>query len=295
MASDEWREAGHSSLAGDAQRRYLRAKVAYDGTDFHGFQVQVSGAKRIGPSASVRPIRPIRTVQGELETALATITQEFVRVIGAGRTDTGVHACGQVIAFGVRWRHSVPELQRALNAVLPADVALWSLSEAEEGFHPRFDACSRTYRYTIWNSPVRNPLLRRSSLWCSDGLDLAAMAQATGLIVGEHDFATFGSPPGKGNAIRRVIRACWTRDGERLALDIEADAFLYHMVRSIVGTLLLVGRGALSVEQFASLFAAAERSGAGPTAPAHGLCLMAVHYQGVHDEYEDADACCQSR
>lgn len=260
-------------------RHYLRARVAYDGTDFCGFQVQATQ----------------RTVQGELEAALAAITQEFVRVVGAGRTDTGVHACGQVIAFDVQWRHSLPELHRALNAVLPADVALWSLSEAEAGFHPRFDARSRTYRYTIWNSPVRNPLFRRSSLWYAEPLDLASMVQATDLVVGEHDFATFGSPPQGTSTIRHVTRASWTQHGERLALDIEANAFLYRMVRSIVGTLLLVGRGTLSVEQFASLFAAAERSGAGPTAPAHGLCLMAVHYQGVHDEYQDANTRCESR
>jgi tRNA pseudouridine38-40 synthase len=157
-------------------------------------------------------------------------------------------------------------------------VVVWSLDEAEPGFHPRFDAWRRTYRYTIWNHAVRHPLLRRTALWESRTLDLAAMQEAAHVLVGEHDFATFGSPPEGTNTVRRVFRADWTGDGARLDLEIEASAYLYRMVRSIVGTLMHVGRGTLSVEGFGSLFAAAERSQSGPTAPAHGLCLMAVHY-----------------
>ncbi len=250
------------SVAGREGTLYLRATVAYDGTDFYGFQVQAAQ----------------RTVQGTLEDALFKITQERVRVIGAGRTDSGVHALGQVVAFRTGWRRSPAELQRALNAVLPRDVAVWSLTEAAPGFHPRFDARSRVYRYTIWNHPVRNPLLRRVAHWVPQALDVGAMAEATRLLVGEHDFATFGSPPQGDNTVRRVIAAGWTRDGDRLYLDIEANAFLYRMVRSIVGTLLRVGRGELTVEGFADAFAAADRSQAGPTAPACGLCLVAVHY-----------------
>jgi tRNA pseudouridine38-40 synthase len=253
------------SVTPSQNRRYVRATVTYDGTDFCGFQVQVAQ----------------RTVQGELETALETITQEPVRVIGAGRTDSGVHALGQVVAFHARWQRPLSELCRAWNAVLPKDVAIWSLAEAGQGFHPRFDAQSRTYRYTIWNHPTRNPLLRRTALWQPQVLDLASMTEATNLLVGEHDFATFGSPPQGSNTIRRVICASWTRKEETLYLDIEANAFLYRMMRSIVGTLLQVGRGVMSVEQFASVFAAADRAQAGPTAPANGLCLMAVKYQGV--------------
>jgi tRNA pseudouridine38-40 synthase len=240
----------------------LRATVAYDGTEFHGFQVQVG----------------CRTIQGVLEEALQTITQEPVRVVAAGRTDSGVHAVGQVVTFRSRWRHSIEDMHRAWNALLPEDVAVWSLEEAEEGFHPRFDARGRCYRYTIWNHPLRNPLLRRTALWVSRPLDVAAMAEATRLLVGRHDFATFGSPPQGENTVRRIMRAEWTQEGSQLHLDIEADAFLYRMVRSIVGTLLQVGRGELSVTQFESLFAAADRAQAGPTAPANGLCLIAVHY-----------------
>jgi tRNA pseudouridine38-40 synthase len=183
-----------------------------------------------------------------------------------------------------------------------------SLCLAEKGFHPRFDATSRVYRYTIWNHPVRNPLLRRTALWVSDSLDSASMSEALDLLVGEHDFATFGTAPGGGRTTVRRVHCvkCYAAGQvgpwdnqlgcmpekisirpvrhQRVGLepmvyvDIEANAFLYRMVRSIVGTILQVGRGQLSVAEFASVFAAAERSRAGPTAPPHGLCLVAVRY-----------------
>ena len=242
--------------------RYLRATVAYDGTDMAGFQVQAGQ----------------RTVQQVLEDALATIAQEAIRVIGAGRTDSGVHALGQVVAFGTYWRHSLGDLTRAWNAVLPMDVAVLSVQEAEGGFHPRFDARSRWYRYSVWNHAVRNPLVRRTAIWVCETLDLEPMAEAASLLIGEHDFATFGSPPQGTNTVRQVLRANWTREGSMLYLDVEANAFLYRMARSIVGTVLQVGTGTLSVAQFGALFRAADRNLAGPTAPANGLCLMAVHY-----------------
>ena len=253
-----------ASVAAEGKRR-LCAIVAYDGTDFWGFQIQAEG----------------RTVQGTLEAALATITQEEIRVVAAGRTDSGVHALGQVVGFQTRWRHAIDELHRAWNALLPGDVAVRSLAEVGPGFHPRFDARSRYYRYTVWNRPVRNPLLRRTALWEPRPLDLTAMREAARLLVGEHDFATFGSPPKGTNTVRRVLQAEWHRDEECVYLDIEANAFLYRMARSIVGTLTQVGCGGLHVAQFEAAFRAAERSLAGPTAPAHGLCLMAVHYEGV--------------
>ena len=251
-------------VAADGER-HLRATIAYDGTDFWGFQVQAEG----------------RTVQGVLEGALETITQERIRVVAAGRTDSGTHALGQVVAFRTKWRPAVSELHRGWNALLPRDVVAWSLAEVEPGFHPRFDARSRHYRYTVWNHPVRNPLLRHRALWESRSLDLGAMREAASLLVGEHDFRTFGSPPKGTCTVRRVHRADWTCDGECLYLDIEANAFLYRMVRSIVGTCIQVGCGEMTVAEFGSAFRAADRSLAGPTAAAHGLCLMAVHYEGV--------------
>jgi len=291
-----------------ARARTIRATVAYDGTDFSGFQIQSARQQQSSTVGHRVHSGRARTIQGVLESALAQITQEDIRLVGAGRTDSGVHALGQVVAFTTRWRHSISELHRAWNAVLSDDVAILALSEAKPGFHPRFDAISRAYRYTIWNNTIRSPLLRRTALWVSQPLDLASMNKASALLVGEQDFATFGSPPGRDRAlstrnrrssssatVRCVIHALWgcapspaspaccdaderASAGCVLYLDIEANAFLYRMVRSIVGTLLLVGRGELSADQFGELLRAADRRQAGPTAPPHGLCLVKVKY-----------------
>jgi tRNA pseudouridine38-40 synthase len=240
----------------------VKATVAYDGTEYLGFQRQASGP----------------TVQGVLETALGTVTGAHTRVLGAGRTDAGVHAEGQVIAFDTRWRHSLSDLERAMNSVLPQDSAVRDLVQTEPGFHPRFDAQSRRYRYTLYNAPVRSPLARRSSLHVSASLDLRAMEEATELLVGEHDFAAFGRPTQGTVTVRRVIEAGWFADPPWLFFDIEANAFLFRMARSIVGTLLQIGQGRLSPERFGAILASRDRSRAGQTAAAHGLCLMRVRY-----------------
>ena len=240
----------------------VRAVVAYDGTDYGGFQRQANAP----------------TVQAALETALAQVTQETVVILAAGRTDAGVHAAGQVIAFDTAWRHSLSDLWRALNAVLPTDVVVLEIEEAAPDFHPRYDARSRRYRYTLHNALVRWPLGRRYSLHVAGSLDVAVMQRAARALVGEQDFATFGQPPQGQNSVRRVLVAEWGEESPRLTFDIEANAFLYRMVRSIVGTLLEVGRGRMSVEEFAAALEAGERSQAGPTAPPHGLCLMKVRY-----------------
>jgi tRNA pseudouridine38-40 synthase len=244
----------------------VRAVVAYDGTDYGGFQRQVNAP----------------TVQAALEAALAQVTQEAVTVLGAGRTDAGVHAAGQVIAFDTGWRHTLSDLHRALNAVLPVDIAVLEVGNAAADFHPRYDARSRSYRYSFYNAPVRSPLNQRYSLHVTVPLDVAAMQRAAQYLVGEHDFATFGRPPRRnkrsGVTVRRVLMAEWSKKSAGLTFDIEANAFLYRMVRSIVGTLLQVGRGRMSVEELVAVLAACDRSLAGPTAPPHGLCLMEVKY-----------------
>jgi tRNA pseudouridine38-40 synthase len=217
-------------------------------------------------------------VQAELEGAVARVTQQEVSVLAAGRTDAGVHAVGQVIAFDTGWSHKVSDLQRALNAVLPADIAVRGVREVSSGFHPRYDARSRRYRYTLNNTPVRCPLTRRYSVHVADPLDLAAMQRAALSLVGEYDFATFGQPPQGHNTVRRVVEAEWSGEAARLTFDIEANAFLYRMVRSIVGTLLQVGRGQMRVEEFVAAMKACDRSMAGPTALPQGLCLMEVKY-----------------
>jgi tRNA pseudouridine38-40 synthase len=244
-------------------KRY-RAIVEYDGTDFRGFQRQAQGE---------------RTIQETLETAISTVAEQSVRVIGAGRTDTGVHARGQVIAFEVGWRHGGAALSRAINANLPPDVAVRDVVAVEGGFHPRFDARRRTYQYFIINQSVPSPLWRRVAWHRRHLLDLVAMNVASDLLVGEHDLATFGSPPVGDNTVRRIYSAQWRRRENLAIFTIEANAFLYRMVRSLVGSLCLVGEGRWSVEEFARALAAADRSLAGPTAPPHGLFLETVSYE----------------
>jgi tRNA pseudouridine38-40 synthase len=240
----------------------VRAVVAYDGANYGGFQRQTNAP----------------TVQAALEAALAQVTQEEVSVLFAGRTDAGVHAEGQVVAFDTTWRHGEIVLQRALNAVLPADVVVRDVEEVEPDFHPRYDARSRRYRYTLHNAATRCPLTRRYSLHVAAALDVDEMQRAAQSLVGEHDFAAFGQSPQGDHTVRRVLRAEWGGAPPRLTFDIEANAFLYRMVRSIVGTLLVVGRGEMSVEDFVAVLASRDRSQAGPTAPPHGLCLLEVKY-----------------
>ncbi len=218
-------------------------------------------------------------MQEALEKALEQITQAPVGVLAAGRTDAGVHAEGQVIAFDTPWRHSLAELTRAMNAVLPPDVAVRDVVQVRPDFHPRFDAVSRRYRYTVYNAPERAPLARRTSLFWPWSLNLEAMKEATTFVVGEHDFAAFGRSPQGDVTVRRVIQAYWVAQGPWLFFEIEANAFLYRMVRSIVGTLLEVGQVKLSPADFAAILASCDRSQAGQTAPAHGLCLMEVKYE----------------
>ena len=206
------------------------------------------------------------------------VTQEKTRILAAGMSVSGVHAEGQVIAFDTSWSHGVDVLKRALNAVLPRDVSVRTVTPVSAEFHPRFDACSRRYRYTFYNARVRNPLMRRYSLHVMDELDIVAMQEATGALVGEHDFAAFGKPPQGSNTVRCVLAAEWSRQSPFVIFDIEANAFLYRMVRSVVGTLLEVGRSRLDPEGFRGVLRSCDRSQAGPTLQAHGLCLMEVKY-----------------
>jgi tRNA pseudouridine38-40 synthase len=248
----------------------VRAVVAYDGTCYGGFQRQANA-----PS-----------VQEALEAALGAVSGELGHVLAAGRTDAGVHAEGQVIAFDTQWRHGLDDLERALNAVLPQDVAVRDVEEVAPGFHPRYDALSRRYRYTVYNSATRWPLARQYSLHVAGALDVAAMATAAQALVGEHDFAAFGQPTQGDVTVRRVLEAEWRQrelapqqgDGSWLIFDIEANAFLYRMVRSIVGTLLKVGQGNMGADEVAAILESRDRRRSGPAAPAHGLSLIAVKY-----------------
>jgi tRNA pseudouridine38-40 synthase len=261
--------------------RSLAATVAYDGTDFLGFQWQARG----------------RTVQGVLETALDRVSEAHSRVIGAGRTDAGVHAQGQVIGFQIAWRHPLAELHWALNAVLPDDLVVCRLEEAEPGWHPRFSATSRHYRYTVLNQATRSPLDRRYAHHVAQPLNLAALNAGAAVLVGEHDFASFGQAMVRvlkaaesgakgeaacaGSTLRSVLSAEWRQHGEWSTFDIVGNAFLRGMVRSIVGTLLQVGIGLWTSERVAEILAGRSRAMAAPPAPACGLCLMRVFYDNA--------------
>jgi tRNA pseudouridine38-40 synthase len=244
--------------------------VAYDGTGYAGFQRQPNGI----------------TIQGVLEDAILRVTGQTVTVKGAGRTDAGVHASGQVIGFEVTWRHSPYDLWRAINANLPETIALQSLEQAQRGFHPRYDAVSREYEYTLYCSPVRQPLLNKYA-WhvpVSDPLDLKAMQRAADRLIGEHDFATFGQPTHGEITIREVIRSEFAvilgsqPNVQVIRYTIAANAFLYRMVRRIVGALCRVGSGELTVEAFEAAFWAADGTWPSMAVPAHGLCLVEVKY-----------------
>jgi tRNA pseudouridine38-40 synthase len=235
-----------------------RARVEYDGTDFSGFQAQ--------PGA--------RTVQGELEAALTRLNGGVrVRVDGAGRTDAGVHALGQVIAFTWTGRLPEDELGRAFQASLPPDVAIREMRRAPRRFHPRFAARYREYRYTVWNGP-RSPLRERFALGVRDPLDIAAMERAGSALVGRHDFSAFGA------ADRQPVRTLhWVRvrrAGSLVTIDVAGDAFLRQMVRRIVAALLEVGHGTLEVSAVAEALASRRPALNGAVAPPRGLCLRRV-------------------
>jgi len=242
-----------------------RAVVAYDGTDYAGFQRQAGNTP---------------TIQGTLEDALLRVTGQRVTVKGAGRTDAGVHATGQVIGFEVAWRHSPEALGRALNVNLPETIALQSLTLAEEGFHPRYDARRRAYEYSLYCAPVRQPLLNKYA-WhvpLRRPLEWETMQQAAALLIGTHDFATFGQPPQGDTTIREVFYSGFAEVPGMIRYSIEANAFLYRMVRRIMGALIRVGSGELTLDQFERAFCAADGTWPSPAAPAHGLCLVKVTY-----------------
>jgi tRNA pseudouridine38-40 synthase len=242
---------------GRAGNRF-RATVEYDGTEFAGFQSQ--------PKA--------RTVQGELEAALARLSGGIRQpVVGAGRTDAGVHATGQVIAFTYPGSLSTQELTEALNGTLPPDVAISGVRRAPAGFNPRYAARYREYRYTIWNGP-RSPLRERTALWVRAELDVAAMAAAAQALVGRHDFSAFGGADPQ--PVRTVHRLRVRKQGSTVTIDVRADAFLRGMVRRIVATLLAVGRGRLEASAVPGLIGAGRPALGGAAAPARGLCLRRV-------------------
>ncbi len=254
----DYKKGSERTLGTRTAVRRFRATVEYDGTEFAGFQSQ--------PKA--------RTVQGELEAALSRLSGGVRQpVMGAGRTDAGVHATGQVIAFTYPGSLSVEALTEALNGTLPPDVAIRDLRRAPAGFNPRYAARYREYRYSIWNGH-RSPLRERTALWVRTELDIAAMASAATAFEGRHDFSAFGGADPQ--PVRTIHRIRVRRQGSTVTIDVRADAFLRGMVRRIAAALLAVGRGTLEVSAVPGLLTAGQPALAGAMAPARGLCLRRV-------------------
>jgi tRNA pseudouridine38-40 synthase len=238
--------------------------VAYRGTEFSGWQRQAAK----------------RTVQECIEAALEKIWRAKISLQGSGRTDTGVHALGQIASFNAPRLHSATVLQRALNANLPRDVRIVKCRLVSPGFHARFDARGKTYRYLIWNELVQDPFTLDTHWHVPRPLDLPAMRRAARFLLGRHNFASFTSNPGyeRESMVRTMKRASVVRDGAEVVFHFTADGFLYRMVRNLVGALAKVGLGKITADDFAKILRACSRSEAPATAPACGLYLMSVVY-----------------
>ena len=264
--------------------RNIRLTIAYDGTDYVGWQVQPNG-----PS-----------VQAAVQRAIGQLTGETgVTVLAAGRTDSGVHALGQVANFHTNSPIPTEKFQQALQSFLPEDVVLREAVEVAEDFHATYSAVKKRYRYAVLNAELADPLMRRYAWHYHGRLDVEAMHGASQALVGEHDFRCFETQfPNRASSVRTVLEAGWGRhdawplwsrratppaaganDGSFLWFDIVADGFLYNMVRTIVGTLVRVGRGSWDTDDVRRIIAGQDRSLAGDTAPARGLYLVAVDYE----------------
>jgi tRNA pseudouridine38-40 synthase len=245
--------------------RNFRLTLSYDGTDFHGWQTQPG----------------LRTVQETLEQALARLTgSDRVRVNASGRTDTGVHAVGQVVNFRSDTKLDPVTLRRAVNAHLPEDVVVREAAVAPDDFDANRDAIRKLYRYVLHDGDVPDLFQRRYWHHTKYKLDVVAMSRAAAALLGTHDFRCFETEwPNRASSVRTITRLDVERAGDRITLDVEADGFLYNMVRAIAGTLMNVGRGYWPEEHVARVVAAGDRSQAGPTAPAKGLFLMHVTYE----------------
>jgi len=249
--------------------RNLKITLAYDGSEFHGWQIQPG----------------LATVQGALAAAIARVTGEAVLPQGSGRTDAGVHALAQVASCGIQSPIPAPNLALALNDVLPASVRVLSVEEPGPEFHARKSARAKSYRYRIHRGAICPPFLARYVYHHPFPLDEDAMGAAAGAILGEHDFTSFAAvDPEKGrddepaSNLRTIFRSVWERQQDELIYMVRGTGFLHHMVRNLVGTFLLVGKGSLAPDDVRRILRACNRSTAGPTVPAQGLFLVSVEY-----------------
>jgi tRNA pseudouridine38-40 synthase len=256
--------------------RNLKLVLAYDGSDFAGWQVQ--------PDAT--------TIQGTLASAIGRLTGEKVLPQGSGRTDAGVHALAQVATFATESPIPADNFVKALNDILPPSIRVREADEVSLEFHARKSANAKTYRYRMYRGPICPPFLARYVWHFPYALDEEAMAQAASLVIGEHDFTSFAAvDPERGreevsnmrninvrNNVRNVFASSWHREKEELIYTVRGSGFLHHMVRNLVGTFMLVGKATLKPDDITRILQAKDRSAAGATAPAGGLCLVGVEY-----------------
>ncbi|MGD2253074.1 MAG: tRNA pseudouridine(38-40) synthase TruA [Anaerolineales bacterium] len=251
-------------IPSDRPNALYKSILAYDGTEFRGFQRQAAGQ---------------RTVQQVVEKALRQLGWEERSLSAAGRTDSGVHARGQVVCFRLQWNHTPDDLTRALNALMPDDVAVWGTETCPEGFHPRFSATRRQYRYTLITVPHRDPLRERFAWRVWPEPNLEAMHEEADSLLGQHDFAAFGrAPKPGGSTVREVYRASWKRQQEVCRFDIVANGFLFRMVRRVVAAMVDVGLGRAKSGEIARCLQSPKRGWEKGLAPASGLCLKSVSY-----------------
>ncbi len=246
--------------------RIFKITFEYDGAGFCGWQAQSQGE---------------RTVQGELEAVFLKIFNQPVRAIASGRTDSGVHAQGQVVSFKAETRMKVLEIQRALNSRLPLDMAVHDVKEVESSFHAQYSVKEKTYRYTILNRRHRSAFLRGRVYFYPYPLNILTMRKAAKYLIGRHDFKSFQAHDplrAERQTVRTITKMVVKKEGELVHIDVTADGFLYKMVRNIAGTLLAIGSGQLPLEEMPGILKAKNRTAAGDTAPAEGLCLMSVKY-----------------
>ncbi|MDQ2949897.1 MAG: tRNA pseudouridine(38-40) synthase TruA [Acidobacteriota bacterium] len=246
--------------------RRIRINLAYDGTDYHGWQVQPGFA----------------TIQGILEEIISGMEGKQVHVAGSGRTDAGVHAIAQVAAFTIENPIPVENLKKAVNRLLPRDIRVTSVAEAAEGFHPRFDSKAKTYEYRIYRGEICSPFERRYVHHYPYPLCMESMIEAAPLLEGEHDFTAFAASDDQDAPRRSKVRTIWlsrlTTDGEHACYRVRGSGFLKHMVRNIVGVLFEVAKGNVSQSDLKARLVPGSGIPAGPTAPAQGLFLVSVEY-----------------
>ena len=244
--------------------RNIRLLIEYDGTNYAGWQWQKND----------------KTIQETLSKAVVQVVQEPVKIYGAGRTDAGVHALGQVANFNTNSNIPSKRLIRAINFYLPHDITVKEAVDVEESFHAQYNAVSKVYQYTLFNDWIRTSLSRNFCYVCGFQLDMDKMTHAAQYLTGTHDFTSFTTRAlQEKNRIRTIKKLEMKKEGKYIYFTVEADGFLYNMVRSIVGTLIEVGRGKTAVENVKVILDARNRNLAGPTAPAKGLCLMEVKYK----------------